>query len=99
MWSSDSDDRWFTEHAMFSRVDEILKAYNHMTVENVEVLLGNEDIVKRALDQIPLLLGVLRSFGGDEVIEYPLHSTLSEEVTPPRRPSSISACFNHRLKH
>ena len=41
------------------------------TVENVEVLLGNEDIVKRALDQIPPLLGVLRSFGGDEVIEYP----------------------------
>jgi hypothetical protein len=41
------------------------------TVENVEILLGNEDIVKRALDQIPPLLGVLRSFGGDEVIEYP----------------------------
>jgi hypothetical protein len=41
------------------------------TVENVEILLGNEDIVKRALDQVPPLLSVLRSFGGDEVIEYP----------------------------
>ena len=41
------------------------------SVANVEILLGNEDIVKRALDQVPPLFGVLRSFGGDEVIEYP----------------------------
>ena len=41
------------------------------TVDNVEILLGNEDVVKRALDQVPPLLAVLRSFGGDEVIEYP----------------------------
>jgi hypothetical protein len=32
------------------------------TVENVEILLGNEDVVKRALDQVPPLLSVLRSF-------------------------------------
>lgn len=41
------------------------------TVENVEVLLANEGVVKRGLDQIPPLLEVLRSFGGEETIEYP----------------------------
>lgn len=41
------------------------------TVENVEILLRNEEIVKSALDQIPPLLAVLRSFGGDEVVTYP----------------------------
>src|SRR5881398_3033008 len=41
------------------------------TMDDVEILLGNEDVVKRALDQVPPLLSVLRSFGGDEVIEYP----------------------------
>jgi len=41
------------------------------TVENVKVLLSNEAIVKEALDEIPLLLDVLRSFGGDETIDYP----------------------------
>jgi hypothetical protein len=41
------------------------------TVDNVEVLLRNEDVVKQALDQLPPLLDVLRSFGGDEIVEYP----------------------------
>jgi hypothetical protein len=48
-----------------------LQQGDSQTVDNVEILLGNEDVVKRALDQIPPLLGVLRSFGGDEIIEYP----------------------------
>jgi hypothetical protein len=43
----------------------------HQTLGDVAVLLQNEDQVKEALDPIPLLLEVLRSFGGDEVIEYP----------------------------
>lgn len=41
------------------------------TMDNVEILLQNENVVKRALDQVPPLLDVLRSFGGDEVIDYP----------------------------
>lgn len=41
------------------------------TLEDVETLLSNEDVVKRSLDKIPHLFGVLRSFGGDEVIDYP----------------------------
>lgn len=41
------------------------------TVENVEILLRNEDIVKTSLDQVPPLLTVLRSFGGREVVAYP----------------------------
>lgn len=44
------------------------------SLANVEILLDNEEIVKRALDQVPPLLSVLRSFGGDEVIEYPRSS-------------------------
>lgn len=41
------------------------------TVENVEILLENEEVTKRALDAVPALLTVLGSFGGDEIIEYP----------------------------
>lgn len=41
------------------------------TVDNVEVLLRNEEIIKDALDNVPPLLDVLRSFGGDEVVAYP----------------------------
>jgi hypothetical protein len=44
------------------------------TVDNVEILLRNEETVKDALDAIPALLDVLRSFGGDEVIDYPRQS-------------------------
>jgi hypothetical protein len=40
-------------------------------VDNVEILLANEEIVKRALDHVPPLLDVLRSFGGEEVVTYP----------------------------
>ena len=48
-----------------------LEQGDSQSLANVEILLDNEDIVKRALDQVPPLLSVLRSFGGDEVIEYP----------------------------
>lgn len=41
------------------------------TLHVVEVLLQREEALKRALDKIPPLLDVLRSFGGDEIIEYP----------------------------
>lgn len=48
-----------------------LAAGRVQTLANVEVLLANEAVVKEALDSIPPLLGVLRSFGGQEVIPYP----------------------------
>jgi hypothetical protein len=41
------------------------------TLSDVATLLNNEEIVKKACDQLPPLFEVVRTFGGDEVIEYP----------------------------
>lgn len=41
------------------------------TLTDVTTLLNNEEIVKKACDSLPPLFEVARSFGGDEVIEYP----------------------------
>ncbi len=41
------------------------------TLTDVTTLLKNEEIVKNACDMLPPLFDVVRSFGGDEVIEYP----------------------------
>jgi hypothetical protein len=41
------------------------------TLTDVTTLLNNEEIVKKACDALPPLFSVVRSFGGDEVIEYP----------------------------
>jgi hypothetical protein len=41
------------------------------TLTDVMTLLRNEEIVKDACDNLVGLFDVVRSFGGDEVIEYP----------------------------
>jgi hypothetical protein len=41
------------------------------TVSNVTTLVRNENIVKDACDSLPVLFEVVRTFGGEEVIEYP----------------------------
>ena len=41
------------------------------TLGDVKTLLENEEIVKSACDQLTTLFDVVRTFGGDEVIEYP----------------------------
>lgn len=41
------------------------------TLTDVTTLINNEEIVKRACDALPELFSVARSFGGDEVVEYP----------------------------
>ena len=41
------------------------------TLSDVTTLIRNEEIVKNACDSLPPLFTVVRSFGGDEVIEYP----------------------------
>jgi hypothetical protein len=41
------------------------------TVRDVKTLLGNEAVVKDACDGVATLFQVVRTFGGDEVIEYP----------------------------
>lgn len=41
------------------------------TLSDVTTLLNNENVVKDACDQLPVLFDVCRSFGGDEIIDYP----------------------------
>jgi hypothetical protein len=41
------------------------------TLGDVKTLLQNEEIVKAACDELTTLFDVVRTFGGDEVIEYP----------------------------
>jgi hypothetical protein len=41
------------------------------TLSDVTTLLKNETIVKDACDSLPILFRVVRTFGGDEVIDYP----------------------------
>jgi hypothetical protein len=41
------------------------------TLTDVTTLLKNEEIIKNACDMLPPLFEVVRSFGGDEVIDYP----------------------------
>jgi len=41
------------------------------SIPNVVKLISNERIVRDACDQLPILFEVCRSFGGEEVIEYP----------------------------
>lgn len=48
-----------------------LVAGRSQTLTDVETLLGNEEIVKNACDALPPLFEVVRSFGGNEIIEYP----------------------------
>lgn len=48
-----------------------LLAGTNQTVADVETLLGNEEAVKSACDKLPTLFEVVRSFGGQQVIDYP----------------------------
>jgi hypothetical protein len=41
------------------------------SLTDVTTLLSNEEVVKQACDDLPPLFDVVRSFGGDEVIQYP----------------------------
>ena len=41
------------------------------TVDSVETLLRNEDIIKSACDKLPVLFQVISTFGGEETIDYP----------------------------
>ncbi|HZD69850.1 MAG TPA: hypothetical protein VFA45_13365 [Actinomycetes bacterium] len=49
------------------------------TVSDVTTLISNERIIKEACDELPVLFAVCRSFGGDEIIEYP-RETSAESV-------------------
>ena len=64
----------WTEH-QGQRVPELtisrLTSGQTQTVNDVTTLLHNEEVVKTACDALPPLFDVVRSFGGDEIIEYP----------------------------
>jgi hypothetical protein len=41
------------------------------TLSDVTTLVRNEDVVKNACDHLPVLFEIARTFGGEEVIDYP----------------------------
>ena len=41
------------------------------TLSDVTNLVKNENVVKDACDNLPILFEVVRTFGGEEVIDYP----------------------------
>ncbi|MFF3228998.1 hypothetical protein ACFYV7_39850 [Nocardia suismassiliense] len=41
------------------------------TVSDVKTLLSNEAVIKDAIDELPTLFEVCRTFGGSEIIDYP----------------------------
>lgn len=41
------------------------------TLTDVTTLVGNEETIKGACDALPALFEVARTFGGEEVVEYP----------------------------
>jgi hypothetical protein len=52
-------------------VGDAIRGVNQ-TVQSVDVLLNNEEIAKRSCDSFYKLLLVARSFGGEDVVEFPL---------------------------
>jgi hypothetical protein len=64
---------WTTSQGVKSPDDTIANMVvgRTQTVSNVTTLVRNENIVKDACDSLPVLFEVVRTFGGEEVIEYP----------------------------
>jgi hypothetical protein len=52
-------------------VGDAMRGVNQ-TVQSVDVLLNNEKIAKSACDSFYRLLQVAQSFGGEDVVEFPL---------------------------
>ncbi|MDQ1686224.1 MAG: hypothetical protein QOC82_2961 [Frankiaceae bacterium] len=48
-----------------------MMAGRSQTLSDVTTLVQNEKVVKDACDQLPILFQLVRSFGGEETIEYP----------------------------
>jgi type II secretory pathway component PulJ len=56
------------------KVDTVRQATQGIqeSMESVDVLLNNEDVIKSACDQFCKLMAVARSFGGEEIVNLPL---------------------------
>lgn len=66
-----------TDHVLTrsqAKIDTVRDALQGVTetVGSVEILLNNERVVKKACNSFYQLLLVARSFGGEEIIEFPL---------------------------
>jgi hypothetical protein len=61
-------------------VNDVLRGVNQ-SVQSVPVLLRNEAVIKRACNSFYLLIEVAKSFGGEEIINFPLNdlSDLGDE--------------------
>ncbi len=46
----------------------------NQSIQSVDVLLRNEEVAKRACDSFYNLILVAQSFGGEEVVEFPLQN-------------------------
>lgn len=55
-------------------VADVIRGVNQ-SVQSVDILLNNEAIAKRACDDFYKLILVAQSFGGEEVVKFPLHDT------------------------
>lgn len=60
-----------------AKIDTVRDAMQGVTeiVGSVEILLNNEKVVKRACDSFYRLVTVAQSFGGEEIVELPLHES------------------------
>jgi hypothetical protein len=61
-------------------------------VSDVMTLVRNERIIKEACDNLPVLFDVCRSFGGDEVVEYPRSDAdrdLTRQLAPDADPAQM----------
>jgi hypothetical protein len=59
-------------NGMVEAVGDVLRGVNQ-SVQTVEVLLRNEEVAKRACNSFYSLLLVAKSFGGEEIVNFPLH--------------------------
>jgi hypothetical protein len=65
-WKTDVRGERFPDDTISNMV-----AGRSQTLSDVTSLVRNEDVIKNACDDLPVLFDVVRSFGGDEVIDYP----------------------------
>jgi hypothetical protein len=61
-----------TGTGMVETVGAVMRGINQ-SVQTVEVLLRNEEVAKRACNSFYSLILVAKSFGGEEVVNFPLH--------------------------
>ena len=53
-----------------STIRTLMQGYSK-TLVDVATLLQTEETVKGACDSLPILFEVVRTFGGDEIVDYP----------------------------